>query len=275
MNFLEVLNELLKDNSSSNQEEFKQLFFSMTQDEKSNALKNLKSCMDGDYAGEIYLLSYLLYILKDEGIIERMYDVMKGNDIDPISVLNCIHQIGSFAFINGINDGGYEEFLRNNEIYLQAVGKICSNISGGMLEYIPYEKRNRNKVIITSRALLSELHAPTMIICNLYNYLQKLGYEVIVLVGYMGKIQKEKKNEIYYITVDNNLTEETQRFQTDHFGLHINVCNISFSVDNFYQELDMAVNYVRINNPEFIIDVGGENIIADVCSKLQLHPPGS
>lgn len=269
MDFLEILNEVIKDNSSSNQEELKKLFFNMTQDEKSNALNDLKSCMDGDYAGEIYLLSYLIYILRDESIIKMMYDVMESNDIDPVSALNCIHQIGSFAFSNSINNGGgSENFLRDNDIYIKMVDKICSNISGGMLEYMPYEKRNRNKVIITSRALLSELHAPTMIICNLYNYLQKLGYEVIVLVGYMGKLQKEKKNEIYYITVDNNLTEETQLFQTDHFGLHINVCNISFSAENFYQELDMAVNYVRINNPEFIIDVGGENIIADVCSKF-------
>lgn len=177
MNFLEILNEVIKDNSSSNQEELKKLFFNMTQDEKSNALNDLKSCMDGDYAGEIYLLSYLIYILRDESIIKMMYEVMESNDIDPVSALNCIHQIGSFAFSNSINNGGgSENFLRDNDIYIKMVDKICSNISGGMLEYMPYEKRNRNKVIITSRALLSELHAPTMIICNLYNYLQKLGY---------------------------------------------------------------------------------------------------
>lgn len=267
MNFFEILNEVIQDNSSSKQEELRKIFFDMAQDEKSNVLNSLKSCMDGDYVGEIYLLSYLLYILKDECIIKRMYDVMRDSDIDPVSVLNYIYQIGAFAFSNGIiNTGGSDKFLSDNEIYLQTVEKICSNISGGMLEYISYENRNRDKVIITSRTLLSELHAPTMIICNLYNYLQKLGYDVIVLVGYMGKVQEEKKNEIYYSSLDNNLTEETQLFQTDHFGLHMNVCNISFSAEGFYQELNMAVNYVRINNPEFIIDVGGENIIADVCS---------
>lgn len=107
-----------------------------------------------------------------------------------------------------------------------------------------------------------------MIVCNIYNYLQKLGYNVIVLIGYMGGVQKDKKNDVYYHAVDNSLVETTQKLQTDHFGLCINVCNIAFTSQFFNQELEMAVDYVRGVNPEFIIDIGGMNIIADVCSRF-------
>lgn len=270
MEFLKVLLDGVPLDDNIKMDQLKKLYYQMSPEEQDMMLHNIKGCVGDDVSEGIYLLTYLLYLIKDEKVIKIIYDIINSRNIDSLSVLNYIYQIGSYVFSNTIanNEGYSRRFFYEDEAYTAAVNDVIKHIHEEKLKYIPYERRNRKKVIITARSILAESHAPTMIMCNLYNYLQQLGYDVIILVGYMGKVQEEKRNDVYNYAVDNTLVETTQLFQTDHYGLCVNVCNIAFTTQGFYQELAMAVDYVRGVNPEFIIDVGGMNIIADVCSKF-------
>ena len=267
MEFLQnLLNGIqLKDEKFN--DELRKSFYSMTAKEQDDTLENISRCIGDDWSDGIYLFSYLLYIIKDAKIIKYINNALMHNNIDALSLINYIYQIGVLTFGNAI-DVSNKLFLQTDGIYISAVNDISSHINKEKLAYIPFAERKKGTVLIAARSILAEVHAPTMIVCNIYNYLQKLGYNVIVLIGYMGGVQKDKKNDVYYHAVDNSLVETTQKLQTDHFGLCINVCNIAFTSQFFNQELEMAVDYVRGVNPEFIIDIGGMNIIADVCSRF-------
>lgn len=267
MEFLQNLLNGIRLKDEKFNDELRKSFYAMTAKEQDDTLENISRCIGDDWSDGIYLFSYLLYIIKDAKIIKYINNALMHNNIDALSVINYIYQIGVLTFGNAI-DVSNKLFLQTDGIYISAVNDISSRINKEKLAYIPFAERKKGTVIVAARSILAEVHAPTMIMCNIYNYLQKLGYNVIVLIGYMGGVQEDKKNDVYYHAVDNSLVETTQKLQTDHFGLCINVCNIAFTSQFFYQELEMAVDYVRGVNPEFIIDIGGMNIIADVCSRF-------
>lgn len=261
---LDKLTEVVASNDKSKIEELVEEYSCMALQEQKALLDSVKTAFAGSVLSGIYILTYLLYIFKDEKIITYICSFLEHDDIKPVSILNYIYQLDTYQCNNSDNSAG--NFLRENMIYLHAIQKLSADIAKDKMQYIPIKKRNKNKVIIAARSILAENHAPTMILCNIYNYLQKIGYDVIVLVGYMGGIQTELKDDVYYHAIDNNLMEGTQLLQSDHFGLQVNICNIEFTLQSFNQELEMAVDYVRGVNPEFIIDIGGMNVIADVCS---------
>lgn len=261
---LDKLTEVVASNDKSKIEELVEEYSCMALQEQKALLDSVKTAFAGSVLSGIYILTYLLYIFKDEKIITYICSFLEHDDIKPVSILNYIYQLDTYQCNNSDNSAG--NFLRENMIYLHAIQKLSADIAKDKMQYIPINKRNKNKVIIAARSILAENHAPTMILCNIYNYLQKIGYDVIVLVGYMGGIQTELKDDVYYHAIDNNLIEGTQLLQSDHFGLQVNICNIEFTLQSFNQELEMAVDYVRGVNPEFIIDIGGMNVIADVCS---------
>ena len=275
MEFLQKFNEIVKCYAEGSRltdkqqnAELRELYYALSYEEQYIKLTDIMNCIKINTDAALYLLTYLLHVLNDGRIIDFILSLMESGAVDALTVLNVIYQTGVFAFSSTDGIQGKEQFRHINGLYINQIKRLTDSIEPSKLEYIPVNRRNKGNIIIVTRSLLGEKHAPTMMLCNLYNYLEKAGYNVIVLVNYMGRIQQDKYFWIYDAAIDNNLVEDTQKLQADHFGLCLNICNIAFTSQLFYQELNMAVDYVRAINPEFIIDVGGQNIIADVCSRF-------
>lgn len=116
--------------------------------------------------------------------------------------------------------------------------------------------------------LLGENHSPTMRLVSLYYYLEKLGYEIIVISTSEKKIIPSTEYYLGDTYVGNSITESTQTLKINYYNLvDMTVCNIVYEknvIDLIQGALDAVENY----NPYCVIDIGGNNFLADTMGTM-------
>lgn len=242
-----------------------EIYDSLDTDEKLMILDCVRQLTGNEYSTTLYIFSILYEKLCDNIVTDYLIRILDEEDIDPLTCINALYQMDAFKFSNGWQES-VEVFKTKRRIYRKQVKKVRKQLED-KLTYIPEKSRNHKNIVITVRTLLSERHAPTKVLINLTKYLEGAGYDVYVIINHMTKMQIAKANDWYKCIYDNNLSDVTQKFVVNASEISIKGYNFELSEVNFWNELETAIDIVRDINPEFIIDIGGENIVSDVCTK--------
>ena len=127
----------------------------------------------------VLFLSVLFKIMRRKIILDKVEELILEDRMEWDDMMAVYAQLRSLRFKVADMDNSYERKRvvrrRINQLFLMKCGK--------QMEYIPWEKRNKNRIIISTDTLLSNFHAPTKIVSELYGALTMLGYEVLVLVN--------------------------------------------------------------------------------------------
>lgn len=252
--------ELLK-----NSEELKSIFDLMNSDEQDTCINVIRESIE-DEESFVLIFSMLLNILKSEKIEYVLEEFLINNSMSLLDNINILYQLTTFLFSNHINSNKLEHYKIQNKIYANQVNKIY-DLLPQKIEYIPYQKREKNKVVLMCRTFLGEKHAPTAKVINILNYLQKCGYEVRIVCTYMGKLEKDK-SYWYCSMVENNILGECGMFNVSILGIDVKLFNIHYDSKTFFGDTNFLLNVIANYNPAFIMDIGGHNIWADLCNKF-------
>lgn len=215
----------------------------------------------------VWLFSYLLQVLKTEKIQSVIEDIMWESKISVLEILNIIYQVDVFLFFTPLKSDEKFHYKYQVMIYRKQAERIWAMLDKEF-SYIPYSKRNKKRVLLMCRTFLSEGHAPTAKIVNIYRYLELLGYEPYVLCTYMGKVEKGYREQWYNSYAESSIFRNTGTFSVEYFGVHVDGGICYYSSQNFYEEITEVLMFINEYNPAFILDIGGDNIAACLSEKF-------
>ena len=246
-------------------------------DEKSKL--NCLSLIKGNGRETILILSYLLQVIKNSIIQTSIEEVLLEEDLSVLNVLNVLLQMNNYLFRVPIERDEKGHYQRQQRIMQNQIERIYKTLKYNY-RYVPYEKRNSQKVILMCRTFLGKTHAPTAKIVNICRYLEKLGYETCVLCTYMGDIEKNSLGQWYNTYVENCKFASTGSFNVNYFGVQVKGYVMYYTSENFYDVTSETLQIIKEYNPLFVLDVGGNNIFSclaeqftTVCSMACVKTP--
>lgn len=213
---------------------------------------------------QMLLFSYLLSALRDEKVEYFIENMLIEENTPLLSRINTIRQLWKAVFSFPMVTDEKRHYIIQNSIYIDLVTQIRQELHME-LQYIPFEQRNKNRVILMIEPLLGEVHAPTQKMINIYCWLQKLGYEVYVYATNMRQIEISEYWNWYNSLVDVCVYEETGSIELKLLGVPIKGYNLNYTEENYFEELKHAICDIKEYNPAFILTVGDSNILAELC----------
>lgn len=213
---------------------------------------------------QMLLFSYLLSALRDEKVEYFIENMLIEENTPLLSRINTIRQLWKAVFSFPMVTDEKRHYIIQNSIYIDLVTQIRQELQME-LQYIPFEQRNKNRVILMIEPLLGEVHAPTQKMINIYCWLQKLGYEVYVYATNMRQIEISEYWNWYNSLVDVCVYEETGNIELKLLGVPIKGYNLNYTEENYFEELKNAIRDIKEYNPAFILTVGDSNILAELC----------
>lgn len=213
---------------------------------------------------QMLLFSYLLSALRDEKVEYFIENMLIEENTPLLSRINTIRQLWKAVFSFPMVTDEKRHYIIQNSIYIDLVTQIRQELHME-LQYIPFEQRNKNRVILMIEPLLGEVHAPTQKMINIYCWLQKLGYEVYVYATNMRQIEISEYWNWYNSLVDVCVYEETGSIELKLLGVPIKGYNLNYTEENYFEELKNAIRDIKEYNPAFILTVGDSNILAELC----------
>ena len=213
---------------------------------------------------QMLLFSYLLSALRDEKVEYFIENMLIEENTPLLSRINTIRQLWKAVFSFPMVTDEKRHYIIQNSIYIDLVTQIRQELHME-LQYIPFEQRNKNRVILMIEPLLGEVHAPTQKMINIYCWLQKLGYEVYVYATNMRQIEISEYWNWYNSLVDVCVYEETGSIELKLLGVPIKGYNLNYTEENYFEELKNAICDIKEYNPAFILTVGDSNILAELC----------
>lgn len=234
--------------------------------EKIEFIKIIDRSFNYDKKDHMLILSYLLSVLKDNLVLEEIGRVLLEYDYTVEEYLAINYNLTYTIFTNQ-QLGGIEIYKNRLKVREKYFGKLCNNLNVD-LEYIPLNKRKSKKIIILIEPLLGEKHAPTAQAVNLFLVLKKIGYEPILISTCITDLCLKQADFLFEPMFMNTLSEITKKMKLTYFGESIECHYFYFLNESFIANIESAVRDIRCFNPEFIIEVGGNNIVADICSRF-------
>lgn len=213
---------------------------------------------------QMLLFSYLLSALRDEKVEYFIENMLIEENTPLLSRINTIRQLWKAVFSFPMVTDEKRHYIIQNSIYIDLVTQIRQELHME-LQYIPFEQRNKNRVILMIEPLLGEVHAPTQKMINIYCWLQKLGYEVYVYATNMRQIEISEYWNWYNSLVDVCVYEETGSIELKLLGVPIKGYHLNYTEENYFEELKNAIRDIKEYNPAFILTVGDSNILAELC----------
>lgn len=213
---------------------------------------------------QMLLFSYLLSALRDEKVEYFIENMLIEENTPLLSRINTIRQLWKAVFSFPMVTDEKRHYIIQNSIYIDLVTQIRQELHME-LQYIPFEQRNKNRVILMIEPLLGEVHAPTQKMINIYCWLQKLGYEVYIYATNMRQIEISEYWNWYNSLVDVCVYEETGSIELKLLGVPIKGYNLNYTEENYFEELKNAIRDIKEYNPAFILTVGDSNILAELC----------
>lgn len=216
---------------------------------------------------QMLLFSYLLSALRDEKVEYFIENLLIEESTPLLSRINTIRQLWKAVFSFPMVTDEKRHYIIQNSIYIDLIAQIRKELNM-KLQYVPFAQRNKKRVVLMIEPLLSEVHAPTQKMVNIYCWLQKLGYEVYVYATNMRQIEISEYWNWYNSLVDVCCYPETGRMELKLLGVHIKGYNLNYTEENYFEELKNAIHDIKEYNPAFILTVGDSNILADLCGNF-------
>ena len=273
--FLEILAEIIgsvllgeKNNSSEVQDKMRTYYFSLSEEQQLFCLQETARYVGDNAELQIYIFSYLLWLLNDKKIVRTIEKILESeNELTLLDKINASAQLKSYVFINNVAMPEEERNRLFRTLYRSQLGKVLEELNQEIL-YIPYERRNHNRIILLIEPMLGTRHAPTKKMINIYYYLQQLGYDVYVYATNYRLIQYSKFASWWQPSVTNSLFEENAEFCLDYYGVKVRGYYALYAEDNFFETIREIREEIRQLNPAFVLTIGDNNFLGDSCDSF-------
>ncbi len=239
----------------------------MSQNEKTNCIDTIENMVEDDHMLKLYILSVLIQVCNDERIVCDIQKILQDTAIPAINRISAMGQLSRYLFNNVVSMDKIEYISKQISVWeneILSVIQACEIDIG----YIPYDKRNKKRIILIMEPVLGVDHSPTRRMINLYRYLIENGYEVYVCSSNMKNIHISCTTEWYKSYWDNTLVNESGEYIYDIGDVEIPTYHINYTIDNFKNEVRNIITKIADLNPMCVISVGDQNMLADICNKF-------
>jgi len=234
-------------------------------DEFSLLCKSLSEVAEKQSIGtRIYYWSFLAKITKDVTYFEKILEVGLNN-LHGLSASFLRWQYLVTSFTDSRLTSEKTRHL-SDEIYKKAFDEIYNHFKQH-LTFIPKSERCKNYCIVMTTQFLSIGHAPTKAVMGRCRALQdSLGMrtDIICTNEFMSWVRAVP----YYMSIIGNEDARLRETNTILFWGNL----YGFYSPNVPMpdivEISQILNRIRREKPYFIVQVGGDSITADLCSKL-------
>lgn len=135
------------------------------------------------------------------------------------------------------------------------------------LTYIECENRNQDLVVVLTTQVLNEAHAPTKTLIDRCTVLERVVNKKVFIIN-TAELMSLVGNIPFFMTVQGNYIDQYSNMNT------LPICGYEF---NFFQcpntmpqipIIREIVDVIRSEKPYFILTIGGNSIVSDICSKI-------
>ncbi len=212
----------------------------------------------------ILVLSFIFFCSKDIKNLEKIKQLLFLDDLPMDVSLRILKQININHFFNGFAPSEYSQERKLHLHMLQRLKKELNMVE----EYIPYEERNHNVIIIETDTLLSNSHAPSKMVLDMYKRLKyELGYEVYLLVNVL-RVEDYNMEDYWVLPYRINYLP---KYNGEFIRLHedIEICGFQQVInENDLMSIHKSIEYVYSKKPEFVWHIGGHSVISDLLKDI-------
>ena len=238
-----------------------------TPGQKQEEIKKLEEKVKGypDWM-KIHLLSFCMKAGNDKETARRLLDVVLNADYAQVGEYNKLShywQISTAIFENKQLESFEAEF-RLARLYKELFQSFAAVLGAKGRKYIPAAERNKNLVFVFSSQVLGMLHAPTKTLLDRCYVLQKYMRKRVLIVNTAMQIPRkgaapffEMKDSVYNAEY---LTKTELEYKGEHFAF--------LQCEDDMPNLDTIVSLAKLvvtQKPEFLLNIGGSDICADIC----------
>lgn len=214
---------------------------------------------------ELYILimSVFIFISEKQEFLDKVESIIQDDMIAYELILGIRKQIEAIRFRSPETQGKYK-CMRMCHAYMVQRLKRELDIS---VKRIPYEERNHKRVLLSTDTLLADGHAPTKIVLDIAESLQKKGYEVRILVG-IEKVNEELVEKYWmYPYQYQYLSEYDGEFERVWNNEVLKGYQQVIDVKH-YGEARELLKKIEVWKPECIWHIGGHSIFADILGEI-------
>lgn len=182
-----------------------------------------------------------------------------------------------FFFFCQINALLFTRHTPNDKEIRKLLFKLYMNILDEFSKAIHFDfnierSESSNLVFILTNQFLSHKHAPTAVTLSIAEYLKSIGKDILIVntAEFLGGLTPELANKdfpFYDINLPNYNSEYCNVSQLEYNN---NIYPF-FQFENNMPDVDsinIFLNEVKEQKPEFIVNIGGSSPLADFCSNI-------
>lgn len=261
--------------------EIKDIYESLSSEKRDELLYFINKEFSQDIEWNILLTSLFVKSTHDIKFLYQIINIITKNKINPYLGTELEYQVAYETFTNDYNQE--ETYFLRRKLHTFNVCNF-SNLLDISFEYIPYIKRNNNRIVIITDQILTVKHSPSKIILDQCYTLQKeMGLDIFLVIcpihvtllnhtlwseivpeNYLRELNGDyivtyKDSDIYI-----NQKNSDGMFIINYKDISIKGMQILFDQDNFLLQ-KQVLNKIYDYNPKFIYNINSINPLADIC----------
>lgn len=229
---------------------------------------DILSILDRELGGDsqlyILVLSALFFVEKDGRMLDKAQELLYLDQLPIDMCLRILEQISMNRFSCGLPVPEYGSSRELHRHLLRRMERECPV----NCKYIPYEERNHNLIILETDTLLSDDHAPTRIVLEIYKMLKhQLGYEVYLLVDFLRMDTDNMENYWAFPYRARYLPQQDGEFVREYQGVEV----YGYQQVVWEHPLDSvrdSMERIYKRKPEFVWHIGGESVLSDMIANV-------
>jgi hypothetical protein len=218
---------------------------------------------------KVHILSFCMAVGKDAAITEKLLRVVLDADYENIGEYNKLShywQVVRAVFT--------EERLRNtnvDKLLAELYRTLLEAFSGafGIMErsYIPKEERDDNLVFVFASQVLNQKHAPTKTLLDRCWVLKKRLHKEVVIINTAMHMTQKGCAPFYRMMEGTYYPELSEQSELEFRGEKFPFSQCPEDMPDLDVIADI-IKQIQTRKPCCIINIGGNDICADICGRL-------
>lgn len=214
----------------------------------------------------VHILSFCMLVSGKEKYAIALLDDILAASYDEVGEYNKLSHFWQISTAQFMNQSLQTATVRQKiaQLYCELFEAFKSSFGLTGRQYLPWQERNHNLVIVFSSQVLGMEHAPTKTLLDRCYVLKKYLKKEVVIINTAMHIPM-KGQAPFYGLVNATYAEELSglkelEFKGENFEFH--------QCENKMPDLEIMADIIRMvkaRKPEFIICIGGGDICADLC----------
>lgn len=210
------------------------------------------------------ILSALHFITKDADCIAKIESLLLYPDLDLFVATDVCFQLSNIRFRDMTLPHSYIRARQINKHLLERFEKQYPL----QTSFLPYQERNKKRIIIETDVLLNDLHAPTRIILDACQTLiRDMGYEVLLLVN-VKSTDLERMNRFWLFPYVTNYRKEIMgRFSITYEDVAVQGYQLYWKKETI-PELQQLMKELYEWKPLCMWHIGGTSFCHDIYRQM-------